>query len=313
MDSPDRQWMKTTLFLAGCYNLLWGAWVVLRPDDLFVWSGADLPRYPGIWQCVGMIVGVYGVGYLCAARDPFKHWPVVLVGFLGKIFGPIGFVQQVFLGDPETGLPLSWGWTIVTNDLIWWIPFATILYLSFKHHNAPELGEELTFDDVLERFTLSDGISVAAASHDRPLMLVFLRHTGCTFCREAIEDVARDAQSIDHAGKRLVLVTMSETSKFRDTLVGTGLEEVDVISDPECQLYRVLEIPRGTLSQLFGPSVWWRGFGAAILDRQGVGMLDGDGFQLGGVFVINRGKVISGRPLKTAADRPDYCQIASAG
>ena len=40
----------------------------------------EFPRYPQIWQCVGMIVGVYGVGYLVAASDPLRHWPIVLVG-----------------------------------------------------------------------------------------------------------------------------------------------------------------------------------------------------------------------------------------
>ncbi len=27
-------------------------------------------EHPEIWQCVGMIVGVYGIGYLIAAVDP---------------------------------------------------------------------------------------------------------------------------------------------------------------------------------------------------------------------------------------------------
>ena len=45
-----------------------------------------------------MIVGVYGVGYATAALDPSRHWPVVLVGLLGKIFGPIGFLSAVVGG-----------------------------------------------------------------------------------------------------------------------------------------------------------------------------------------------------------------------
>src|SRR6056297_3680090 len=68
---------RNVLILAACYNLLWGGWVVLRPLDLFVWTGAPAPLYPGIWQCVGMIVGVYGIGYAIAANDPYRHWPIV--------------------------------------------------------------------------------------------------------------------------------------------------------------------------------------------------------------------------------------------
>ena len=117
---------------AGVYNLIWGAVVVLFPLALFEFTDMELPRYPGIWQCVGMIVGVYGIGYLAAAWNPIVHWPIVLVGFLGKIFGPIGFVSAATRGE----LPWSFGVTILTNDLIWWVPFALILYSASRHHRG---------------------------------------------------------------------------------------------------------------------------------------------------------------------------------
>ncbi len=117
-------WMRWVLVLAGVYNLAWGAWVVLAPLTAFQWVGMDLPRYPEIWQCVGMIVGVYGIGYLIAATRPLRHWPIVLVGLLGKIFGPIGFVDAAIRGT----LPWTLGVTLLTNDLIWWIPFGLILW-----------------------------------------------------------------------------------------------------------------------------------------------------------------------------------------
>jgi hypothetical protein len=123
-------WTKKVLYAAAIYNVVWGAAVIAAPLALFRWAGMDEPRYPQIWQCVGMIVGVYGIGYWIAARDPYRHWPIVLVGFLGKVFGPIGFLQAAVSG----ALPWSWGATIITNDLIWWIPFASILYLAFRHN-----------------------------------------------------------------------------------------------------------------------------------------------------------------------------------
>ncbi len=121
-------WMRWVLIAAGIYNLAWGAWVVLFPNTAFDLMGLQRPLYPQIWQCVGMIVGVYGVGYAAAALDPVRHWPIVLVGFLGKIFGPIGFVDAAIRG----ALPWSFGWTIITNDLIWWIPFALILLRAWR-------------------------------------------------------------------------------------------------------------------------------------------------------------------------------------
>ena len=50
-----------------------------------------LPVYPMIWQGMGMVIGVYGLGYWWAAQILVIHWPIVAVGLLGKIFGPIGF------------------------------------------------------------------------------------------------------------------------------------------------------------------------------------------------------------------------------
>jgi small multidrug resistance pump len=112
-----------TLKLAGIYNVAWGSLVVIFPHLLFDLTGMQRPNYPELWQCVGMIVGVYGVGYWIAANDPVKHFPIVLVGFLGKIFGPLGFLQALY----TQRFPLSFGINIVFNDLIWWIPFYLLL------------------------------------------------------------------------------------------------------------------------------------------------------------------------------------------
>lgn len=118
------QWHGTLLKAAAVYNLVWGGVAIAFPMLLFKLVGMDpLPNYPELWQCIGMIVGVYGIGYWIAASDPVRHWPIVLVGLLGKIFGPIGFVQAV-LADR---FPVAMGFTILTNDLIWWVPFTLIL------------------------------------------------------------------------------------------------------------------------------------------------------------------------------------------
>lgn len=121
------RWMRQWLTIAGIYNLLWGGMVVLFPRVLFDLAGlASWTESPGllpIWQCLGMVIGVYGIGYLAASRDPLRHWPIVLVGLLGKIFGPIGFLMTAIEGS----MPWSFGITILFNDLPWWIPFAMIL------------------------------------------------------------------------------------------------------------------------------------------------------------------------------------------
>ena len=117
------RWASWWLLAAGIYNLVWGTLPIVWPNLLFDLTGAERLNYPEIWQCVGMIVGVYGIGYLIAAFDSRTHWPIVLVGLLGKIFGPIGFAAALMRGT----FPPLFGLTILTNDLIWWVPFTMIL------------------------------------------------------------------------------------------------------------------------------------------------------------------------------------------
>lgn len=121
---PRKDWRYYTLLIAATYNILWGGWVVLFPWHVFDLVGMTQPAYPMIWQSVGMIVGVYGLGYGIAAFNPERHWPIILVGFLGKVCGPIGFIYHFYLGN----FPAAFWWITLFNDLIWIIPFGLILW-----------------------------------------------------------------------------------------------------------------------------------------------------------------------------------------
>lgn len=126
---------KIILRVAALYNIVWGALVVLFPLAMFQWAKLKMPVYPEIWQCVGMIVGVYGVGYWIAADNPRQHWAIIFVGLLGKIFGPIGFAKALYT---ET-FNLKFGIQILFNDLIWWIPFSLILLNVWKQSTGKEI------------------------------------------------------------------------------------------------------------------------------------------------------------------------------
>jgi hypothetical protein len=136
--APAPQWMSVVLFIAGVYNIAWGTWIGLFPADSFYqfWNRtAEEPLCYRLWQGAGMVVGVYGIGYIITARDPVRYWPVVFLGLLMKVFGPIGMLYGVSRGEfPDRMLPLMY-----PNDLIWWVPFALILgYASrIEHSTSP--------------------------------------------------------------------------------------------------------------------------------------------------------------------------------
>ena len=120
--------MRWWLLAAGVYNLVWGSGVVVAPDFPFALAGMPPLAQPGraIWQCLGMVLAAYGLGYIAASRAPLRHWPIVFVGLFGKVMGPIGFVWSAYQGT----IAWKFGTTILTNDLLWWIPFGLMLVAS---------------------------------------------------------------------------------------------------------------------------------------------------------------------------------------
>lgn len=307
-----RPWMTTVLRLAGIYNVLWGAAVVLLPTTtlgLLMDSEQITGTVVVFWQCIGMIVGVYGVGYWVAANEPLRHWPIVLVGLLGKLFGPAGFVDAVLLREV---LDPSFGITIIFNDLIWWAPFFLMLLAAHRHHIEQRQATLTTNGNTdataaLESATSSDGRTLLAVSQERPTLIVFLRHFGCTFCRETLADLARQKDAV--RSMNIAVVHMVSDERAASYLAKYDLPEHVRVSDPEKALYAAFELGRGELGQLFGLRVWWRGFLAGILGRHFVGGLAGDGFQMPGAFIVHEGKIVRAFRHADAADRPDYADL----
>jgi peroxiredoxin len=255
-----------------------------------------------------MIVGVYGVGYLIAARDPARHWPIVLVGLLGKILGPIGFIGAVIQGQ----LPLAFGWTILTNDLVWWAPFGAALYHAFSA--AQDGGREcveLSRADALRRPQTTEGRSIAELSSDRRVLLVFLRHAGCTFCQETLADLAEQRAAIEANGVCLAIVQMGNHEQGAELLGSFGLGDVPRLDDPGRSIYRAFGLKRGTVGQLFGPRVWLRGLVAALHGHR-IGPCVGDGLQMPGVFLVEHAQVIRAIRHGNASFRPDYIAFVAA-
>lgn len=300
------RWMRITLMAAAVYNIVWGAWVILFPNAIFQWVGINPPLYPQLWQCIGMIVAVYGIGYAIAAQSPLRHWPIVLVGWMGKTLGAFGFLWAAAGGQ----LPWSFGATIVTNDLIWIVPFALILraaFVEWRSEDGRRVYEQATHV-LLETVQTNSGETLAAMSYQAPVLTAFLRHAGCPFCREAAADLAREKPMFDAIGVRLALVHMGEERAGEQFFESYGLADTPRVSDPERTLYRALGLRRGGLRNLFGIRVLRRAISAASRGHW-PGALQGDSFQMPGLFLIRNGEIVRTFKYETAADRPDYAEF----
>jgi small multidrug resistance pump len=115
-------------YAAALYNLLWGSLTILFPQLFFHLIHMPVLDTLPLWQCIGMFVLVYAPAYWWAGRYPSRYRHLILIGLLGKVLGPIGFVWAYTHGQ----LPLAFGLTNLTNDVIWWPAFVSYLHTAAR-------------------------------------------------------------------------------------------------------------------------------------------------------------------------------------
>jgi peroxiredoxin len=258
----------------------------------------------GLWQAFGVAAGVFGLAYVAAASDPLRHWPVVGAGLVGTV---------LVAGGVATAGVHSWIVWLATASLAWCIPFALIVGAAWTAHR----DRRIYASPEIQRWALNArtqyGVALDEMSRLAPLMLVFLRHRGCMFCREAVADIARQRRFIEANGVQVAFV-YQEADESEAFFAKHGLDDVPRVADSDRSLYRAFGLGRGSLLAFLGPKLWWRAFRVAVLDRHGVGWISADPFQMPGVFLIFHGETIRSFRHVSAADRPDYvefCGIAT--
>ncbi len=153
--------------------------------------------------------------------------------------------------------------------------------------------------------------SLVDMSRKVPLLMVFVRHKGCTFCREALSELASHIKPILAKGLKPYVVHMGPESTSIELKNEYGLSSVEWISDPQKKFYAAFGLKRGSLKQLFGPRVVTRGFVAGVLKGHGIGAIEGDSLQMGGIFLVNKGLVTKLHDPCDASDVGDWNQILS--
>lgn len=307
-----KPWMQYALILVGLYNIIWGSVGVIKPVFFIENLHLPLPNYPSMVQGIGILSILFGLGYLIASRKPFRHWPIIFIGFIIKLTTVSVYAYHIYIGDVSMqALP-----SILANDFIWLIPFGVILYNAFDYAQSQrEIG---AYDlsprrlKSLDRIYTQHGISLQELSDNHPTMLIFLRYFGCPFCRESLKEIADKKEYIEHEGTKIVLVHMIDEKEAKKYLDHFGLKnDIYTISDPHKKLYKAFGLKKGNLFQLFGINVMLRGL-KAMVDGNLIGKFKGDPFQLPGIFLIHKGSVLQTFKHTSAADRPDYIELAKA-
>ena len=145
---------------------------------------------------------------------------------------------------------------------------------------------------------------------DDRVLVVLLLSFGCTFCREAMADVARVRPQLAAAGVRIAFVHGATPDEAEPFFAKYRLTDVVRVSDPTLAHYRAFGLGRTGAQALIDPVVWARGAVCAI--AHGFGAQPGELLrQLPGVFVVRRNAVLAEYRHQSPADRPDYVSLAS--
>ncbi len=160
--------------------------------------------------------------------------------------------------------------------------------------------------EALREFRSANDQRILELSAHKKVVLIFLRHFGCSFCREAMNDIYKFDQKLNKKYYEIIPVHMAAPDVAREYFKKYKIAHLDHISDTECRLYAAFHLSKANFNQLFGFRSWVRGIETGLIKGHGWGMQLGDGFQMPGIFVIHKEKIISEFRHKFPSDKPDY-------
>lgn len=167
-----------------------------------------------------------------------------------------------------------------------------------------------SFDSDLKSLAI-EGINLRGATLGEetgsdPRLLVFLRHFGCVFCREMIEDLR--VLSEDRPDfPRVLFFTLSGVERTRE-FFSDRWPEVAAVADPQKVVYRAVGSRRGRIVQLFGPKVWAASRRAARKGHR-VGVPEGDPRQMPGMYLVQDSTLLWEHEFEHAGDLPDLNRV----
>jgi hypothetical protein len=164
---------------------------------------------------------------------------------------------------------------------------------------------------VLQQYRTESGRTLLELVDQSPLLLIFLRHFGCSFCRQTLDDVSKLRSEIEARGIRPVFVHLGTPERAKPYFDYYNLSDVERVSDPQAFLYTqpVFDLARkSAFSHFLVPKVWKAWLQGAIR-KHGFGMIKDDADQMPGIFFLRQRAIVRAFRYKTIADEPDYLKL----
>lgn len=172
------------------------------------------------------------------------------------------------------------------------------------HMEASELGE-CVVDDVR-----GYPVRLGNTWHDRPAVIVWLRHYGCLFCKQQTKEFRERRHDIEMEDARLVFVGCGDP-RYAAAFHEEFAPDCIVLTDPQGNSYRAIGA-RQSWFRTVGPRAFFK---SARAWSKGFRQTSAHGHvgQQGGVLVIRPGNIIEYRYISSfAGDHPPVADVISA-
>ena len=153
---------------------------------------------------------------------------------------------------------------------------------------------------------------LSARWRERTLVVVFMRHFGCAFCREHLARLSRAHREIGAAGADVVAIFQYGAGATRSFCESRRVP-FDCVGDPLRAAYDEVSLGRADRGQLLGWKVAKRLVPALRQGRGMGGAQGGDVAQLPGTFVVGSdGRVAMAHYSESSADNPSVADVLRA-
>lgn len=170
-----------------------------------------------------------------------------------------------------------------------------------QHLNFNQAAPDLLLMDVEAR-----EVQLSSLWQQKPLLLAFTRHFGCTQCKEMLEELVTGRARIEKAGLNLAVVLMGSVEASRE-FAAKFAPGLLCLTDPDRKAYQIYGIERGGLFQTFLNFKVWKALRLAgkkgyKVEQPPAGQ---DAMQMSGIFIINQaGRIVLPYYFDHIADHP---------
>ena len=118
-----KPWMRPLLRFAGGFNITAGVSMVVFYHEGYKLLGIPRPEIVLPTQIMGILVALFGVGYLLVSQNPLENRHILTLGFWSKALSSALAIAYVANGK----MPLIFLPVVILADVIYLPPFYVIL------------------------------------------------------------------------------------------------------------------------------------------------------------------------------------------